>query len=155
MLLHFWLKGHQKPWKKVGSLSLAKYLVRCEPGNFQFWLQCLITISTLVHSPLGHSTLAWWPFALVKNYHVKFHLTQTNHPFYKTSQQINTLYVVWWVLLRCNFVLKGSRLFYFIDFVNSECNIQNFLRRTKLPSSFFKEISKLFCDFCMDNLIHF
>ena len=41
-------KGHWKPCNKVGSLSLAKQLVRFEPGTLKFWLQCVIYIYTYI-----------------------------------------------------------------------------------------------------------
>ena len=44
----FSAKGHQELFNKVGSLSLAKYLVGFELGSFQFYSQSL--------NLLGHST---------------------------------------------------------------------------------------------------
>ena len=46
-VLHFRPEAYQEPHNEVGFLSLAKHLVRFEPGTFRFLLQHL--------NPLGHS----------------------------------------------------------------------------------------------------
>ena len=74
----------------------------------------------------------WWPFVLVENYHVMFYLTEIG--------SIGP--IIFYILL--------SRFFYHIDVVDIVHNVCNFLRKTRLFSSFFKEIhlKKMFCDFC-------
>ena len=53
-ILHIRPEGHREPHSKVGSLCLAKHLVRFGLGTFRFWSQCL--------NPLGHSP--HWVFHL-------------------------------------------------------------------------------------------
>ena len=125
--------------------SILFFLLRLHAKNCfpeLFYIICGSTTGRSFTPIIRRLPFAWWLSVPVENYYKKFHLTEISHLNLKPiSYNITTkCYFVCSVLYKKLFYISFSRMFYLIYFGDAVRNVRKFFRRTKLISSFFKDI---------------